>query len=109
MARYKNTQKGQGLFLTVNLYDQIIPGTYEHTLNHLIDKKLDLSIFDRKYNNDETGSPAIEPRILLKGTSKNSPNLSFCTPEKNALANNSFYRNKASIFLRCEKAALEGF
>jgi transposase len=66
MARYKHTEKGQGLFLTVNLSEQILPGTYEYTLNRLIDKKLDLSIFDRKYNNDETGSPAIEPRILLK-------------------------------------------
>ena len=53
MARYKYTEKGQGLFLTVNLSEQILPGTYEYTLNRLIDKKLDLRIlFDRKYNND---------------------------------------------------------
>jgi transposase len=66
MAHYKDTEKGQGLFLTVNLAGQIIPGTYEHTLNRLIDKKLDLSIFDRKYNNDDTGAAAIRPGILLK-------------------------------------------
>jgi len=66
MARYKDTQKAQGLLLPVNLSEQIIPGTFEHTLNHLIDKKLDLSIFDRKYNNDYAGAPAIEPKILLK-------------------------------------------
>ena len=66
MARYKNTEKGQGLFLTVNLEEQIIPGTYEFTLKHLIENKLDLSIFDNKYTNDETGATAIEPRILLK-------------------------------------------
>ena len=66
MARYRATEKGQGLFLTVNLGEQIVPGTFEHTLNRLIDTKLDLRIFDRKYINDLTGAAAIEPRILLK-------------------------------------------
>jgi len=66
MAHYKETEKGQGLFLTINLSEQLIPGTYEYTLTRLIDNKLDLSIFDRKYNNDYNGAAAIEPRILLK-------------------------------------------
>jgi transposase len=66
MARYKYVDKSQGLFLTVNLEDQLHPGTFEHTLNELIDKKLDLSIFDVWYRNDETGAPAIEPKVLLK-------------------------------------------
>src|SRR5215469_6900146 len=66
MARYKQTNKDQGQFLTVNLYEQIIPGTYEHTLSRLLDEKLDLSLFDQRYINDETGAPAIDPRILLK-------------------------------------------
>jgi transposase len=66
MAHYKETEKGQGLFLTVNLSEQILPGTYEHTLNHLIDEKLDLSVFDSKYNNEETGAAAIKPQIMLK-------------------------------------------
>ena len=66
MARYKNTEKGQGLFLTVDLSEQLICGTYEYTLNRLIDKKLDLRVFDKKYKNDETGATAIDPRILLK-------------------------------------------
>jgi hypothetical protein len=55
MAHYKDTKKAQGLLLPVNLSEQLIPGTYEYTLNHLIDKKLDLKIFDRKYTNDYTG------------------------------------------------------
>jgi transposase len=66
MAHYKDTEKGQGLFLTVDLSEQIVKGTYEYTLTRLIDNKLNLSIFDRKYNNDYTGAAAIEPRILLK-------------------------------------------
>jgi hypothetical protein len=39
MAHYKETEKGQGLFLTVNLSEQLVPGTFEHTLNKLTDKK----------------------------------------------------------------------
>jgi transposase len=66
MARYREIEKGQGLFLTVYLHEQLVPGTYEHTLSRLIDNKFDLSIFDGKYNNDLTGAAAIEPRILLK-------------------------------------------
>jgi len=66
MAHYKNTENGQGLFITVNLSEQIVPGTYEYTLTRLIDNKLDLTIFDSKYDNDYTGATAIEPRILLK-------------------------------------------
>ena len=66
MARYKETEMEQGLIIPVNLYEQLIPGTYEYTLNDLIDNKIDLSVFDLKYNNDITGAKAIEPRILLK-------------------------------------------
>ena len=47
MAHYKDTEKDQGLFLTVDLSKQIVKGTYEYTLTRLINKKLDLSIFDR--------------------------------------------------------------
>jgi transposase len=45
---------------------QIQPGTFEFTLNHLIDNELDLSCFDSGFKNDETGAPAFDPRILLK-------------------------------------------
>ena len=66
MAHYKETERGQGLFLTVDLSEQLVPGTFEYTLTRLIDNKLDLRIFDRKYINDYTGAAAIEPRLLLK-------------------------------------------
>ena len=66
MARYKKTEKGQGLFLIVDLEKQIVPDTYEYTLKNLIDSNIDLSIFENKYKNDETGATAIEPKILLK-------------------------------------------
>jgi transposase len=66
MAHYKTTEKDQGHFLPVNYSEQILPGTYEHTMRWLVDEKLDLSVFDRKYSNDLTGATAIQPRILLK-------------------------------------------
>jgi transposase len=50
----------------VNLLEQLVLGTFEHTLNRLIDKKLDLGIFDRKYQNNDTGAAVIHPEILLK-------------------------------------------
>ena len=34
MARYKTTAKGQGLFLTVDLEEQIITDTYEFIRNY---------------------------------------------------------------------------
>lgn len=66
MARYKPNKIRQGKFISVFFDDQLIPGTFEHTLNRLIDQELDLSIFDLRYTNDETGAPAYNPRALLK-------------------------------------------
>jgi len=36
MAHYKSTEKEQGLFISFNLAEQIVPGTYEYTLTRLI-------------------------------------------------------------------------
>jgi len=66
MARYKEVEQGQGLLLPVVLSEQLVSGTFEYALNELLDNKIDLSIFDDRYNNDLTGAKAIEPRILLK-------------------------------------------
>ena len=53
MAKYKDYSYDQGIFLPVFFDKQILPGTFEYTLNHLIDKEVDLTIFDKRYNNDE--------------------------------------------------------
>lgn len=66
MARYKEYDYSQGKFIPVHFDKQILPGTFEHTLHYLIDKEIDLSIFDLRYQNDETGAPAYDPAILLK-------------------------------------------
>ena len=43
-----------------------LPGTFEYTLNYLVDHELDLRVFDARYRNDDTGAPAFDPAVLLK-------------------------------------------
>jgi transposase len=66
MARYKHYDYGQMKMLPVSFDRQILPGTFEHTLNRLIDEDFDLSVFEARYQNDATGAPAYDPAILLK-------------------------------------------
>ena len=68
MARYKHTdtEEGQGIFLMVNLKEQLLPGSFEHMLDELIGGKIDVSGFDDNYKNDETGAAAIPPAALIK-------------------------------------------
>jgi transposase len=66
VARYKNYNYAQMKMLPVSFERQILPGTFEHTLNRLIDEDFDLSVFEARYRNDETGAPAYDPAILLK-------------------------------------------
>ena len=68
MARYKHTdaEAGQGMFLPVNLKEQLLPGSFEYMLDRLIGGKIDASAFDTNYKNDETGAAAIPPAALIK-------------------------------------------
>ena len=66
MARYREYCYEQSLMLPVRLADQLQPGTFEYTVNYLVDNEIDLSVFESNYNNDETGAPAYDPAILLK-------------------------------------------
>jgi transposase len=66
MAKYKPSNEDQMVMLPISLQDQLVPGTLEHTISELVDKHIDLSVFDARYNNDVTGAAAIHPKILLK-------------------------------------------
>lgn len=66
MARYKDVHYDQDKFIPVSFRKQILPGTFEYSLSYLIDHELDLSVFDARYHNDETGAPAFDPAVLLK-------------------------------------------
>ena len=66
MPRYINYNYNQTVMLPVSFENQILPGTFEHSINYLVDHELDLRIFHPKYNNDDNGRPAYDPAILLK-------------------------------------------
>jgi transposase len=66
MAKYKKYSYEQARFIPIHFDKQILPGTFEYTLSYLIDNEIDLSIFDHRYSNDDTGAPAYDPAILLK-------------------------------------------
>jgi hypothetical protein len=65
MARYKVIDTDPRL-LPVNLAAQLLPGTFEHAVDHLLDHAIDLSRFDARFRNDTTGAPAYPPAVLLK-------------------------------------------
>ena len=65
MARYKLIDSSPRL-LPVDLAAQLVPGTFEHALDQLIDHELDLSAFDAHYQNDAAGAAVYAPAVLLK-------------------------------------------
>ena len=65
MARYKCIDTNPQ-FLSIDLARQLLPGTFEHALNHLLDHEVDLAHFDARFRNDATGAPAYPPAVLLK-------------------------------------------
>ena len=65
MPRYKHIDMSPRL-LPVDLCAQIVPGSFEHALAHLIDHELDLSAFETHYRNHTVGAPAYPPAVLLK-------------------------------------------
>jgi transposase len=66
MAKYKRYDYSQKVFIPVSLEDQLMPGTLEFAIHTLIETRMDMSIFDGNYNNDETGRSAYDPKVLLK-------------------------------------------
>ena len=65
MARYKHIDTSPRFF-AVDLQRQLLLGTIEYALNHLLDHEIDLSGFDARFCDDETGAAAYPPAILLK-------------------------------------------
>ena len=65
MPRYKYIDTNPK-FLPVDLARQLLPGTFEHALNHLLDHEIDLGRFDARFRNDATGAPGYPPAVLLK-------------------------------------------
>lgn len=66
MARYKEKDRKQDKLIIVSHTKQLEPGTLEHAIDYIVEELLDLSIFDKRYKNDDTGRRAIHPKTLLK-------------------------------------------
>jgi transposase len=66
MAKYKSYDYSQSVLVPVSLEEQLMPGTLEFAIHTLIETRMDLSVFDSKYKNDETGRSAYDPKVLLK-------------------------------------------
>lgn len=66
MARYKHYDYDQMMMVPVSLEEQLMPGTLEYAIHHVVEERLDLSMFEDRYCNDETGRKAIDPKVLIK-------------------------------------------
>jgi transposase len=66
MAKYKSYNYSQTVMLPVSSEDQLMPGTIEFAIHTLVESKMDVSRFDERYKNDETGCKAYDPKVLLK-------------------------------------------
>ncbi len=68
MPKFKPYNYNQTSMVVINYEEQLQAGTFEHAVHHLIDHKLDLSVFYPNFKNDSAsgGRPAYDPAILLK-------------------------------------------
>jgi len=66
MAKYRSYDYSQGVLIPVSFEEQLMPGTLEFTIHTLVETRIDTSIFDTRYGNDETGRLAYDPKVLLK-------------------------------------------
>ena len=66
MAKYKYYDYSQNVMIPVSLDEQLMPGTLEFAIHALVENRMDMSIFDGRYNNDDTGCWAYDPKVLLK-------------------------------------------
>ena len=51
MARYKHYDYNQLMMVPVSLEEQLMPGTLEYAIHHVVEERLDLSLFDDRYCN----------------------------------------------------------
>ena len=65
MARYKLVDRSPR-FLPIVLHSQLIPGSFEHALDILIDTEINFSKLAKRFRNDKTGAPAYDPAVMLK-------------------------------------------
>ena len=63
MANYKPDLSCQSKFIPIDFSSQILAGTFEYALSHIVDNKLDLTSIDKCYNNDKKAAAAYPPEL----------------------------------------------
>ena len=66
MAKYKPYDYSQRVMIPVSLEEQLVPGTLEFAIRTLVEDRMDMEVFEDRYQNDETGRMAYDPKIFLK-------------------------------------------
>ena len=65
MFRFKPIDRSMKL-LPIDLFVQMLLGTFEHALSHPIDEELDLRPLDAHFKNDHAGAPTYAPRVMIR-------------------------------------------
>ena len=63
MARYKAYDLNQAKMIPISYADQVVEGSFEHALNEIVEEHLDVSAFERRYANDDTGRLAYDRKF----------------------------------------------
>ena len=66
MANHQLYDYKQSVIGPIFLEDQLLPGTLEYAIHYIVEERLDMSVFNARYNNDKTGRKSIDPKLLLK-------------------------------------------
>jgi transposase len=66
MARYIEPDTRHAQLIPVIFSRQITPGSFEHTISNLVERHLDMTAFEKQYDNDEAGRPAYHQTMLLR-------------------------------------------
>ena len=66
MAKHKHYDYNQSVIGPIFLEDQLLPGTLEYAIHYIVEERLNMSVFDARYHNDNTGRKSIDPKLLLK-------------------------------------------
>lgn len=66
MPKFIPCDRPKSISIVIDSERQLQLGTFEYTVDQLVERHIDLSIFNHHYHNDRAGRPAINPKVLLK-------------------------------------------
>ena len=64
MAKYKSYNYAQRVMVPVSLENQLMSNTIEFAIHTLVEDEMDMSRFDERYKNDETGCKSYDPKVV---------------------------------------------